>query len=151
MQRRTWANRIGILGIVSAIALSACGPSKVEECTEILNAWEATRRQKTLGTYTRELVLQHATLDEQLAGELEAMPIRNAKLKEHLATLIAGIRKGAEANRAYAEWVGPEGTVSIRVGDTAREQAWQQVQSQQRQANNQTQLGYGQIMSFCSI
>ncbi|MGB0561081.1 MAG: hypothetical protein ACPGVO_04670 [Spirulinaceae cyanobacterium] len=139
------------LSLLGAIALTACGPSKVEECTQILNQIEANRQQHPLGTQTRAMMLQQATLNTQLAEQLTALPVQDPQLQEYLEILIAGYQNQAAADRSHANFAGPDGTVSIRVGDTAREQAWQQVQSQQRQAANQTQLGYGQIMSYCAL
>ncbi|MEM8637467.1 MAG: hypothetical protein AAGG51_01420 [Cyanobacteria bacterium P01_G01_bin.54] len=140
-----------LFSLVGAITLIACGPSKVEECTQILNLIEASRQQQPLGTQTREMMLQRATLNIQLAEQLAALPVKHSKLQEYRNILVAGFQKQAAAERAHADFANPDGTVSIRVGDTVREQTWQKVQSQQRQAANQTQLGYGQVVSYCSI
>ena len=139
-----------ILGI-GAIALASCGPSKKDECVQILDTIETSRQQQILGTQTQDTMRQNATLTEKLADQLDAMSLNNKKLQEYTKILVKGYRAEVAAEKAYADMANAEGIVSVRSGDGEKQKALDDIQSQRRKAANQVQLGFGQIGSFCAI
>ena len=137
------------VGVV-AIALTSCTSSKAKDCVAILKTLEESRQQQVLGEQTRDAILQNATLSNTLADQLDAMTIKTKTLRDYTDTMATGYRADAEASQDYAAMTNEEGIVSIRSGDTEREQSFDRIQADQRRAANQIQLGFEQIGSFCA-
>ena len=126
----------------SCLALVACGPSKKAQCESVLETVFATENKLALGRQTPEVLIENASLYEELAAELTELDLQNSSIRETVENLAAAYRDHAASWQATAEVTTDEGT--IRGEDT-----YTQVQAQEMRSMNNIQLHTERLMAAC--
>jgi len=96
------------LGIVLALGLNACAPSKISQCNSVIEvangaAMEANDLTNGGQTEDQQAMLQAADAIEQAAQEMEALELSDRQLKTYQAGFIQMYRDTAKATRDYIE------------------------------------------------
>jgi hypothetical protein len=130
--------------------ISSCGASKSAQCQMLLNTIYENQNQRVLGNQDRAATLKNADLADKLASDIQALPIKDATIQSHVATLASGLQEEAKTARAKAELINPQGTITIRSDDVATNAIYKQVQAQEMRSLSKQQTAMGLIGSACA-
>ncbi len=146
MERRTL---IFFSGLIAVFVASCWGPDTKAECRSILQTIEDGRTQQVLGNQDLQAIEQNAQLYDQIADNLESMSMQTVDIKQHYPMLIDGYRDVADVLYERAEMSNEEGIISIREGDTEKEQELNDLRADEMRAYGQIETAMGLISSAC--
>jgi hypothetical protein len=130
--------------------LSSCGPSKTEECRDILSLIQQSEAQRALGVSGRDEQLAEIQRYQTLVDDLVELPIDHSALQEHQTRLVDAYESVIVASTQYLEASNDDGNLSYPVGNAEAEAEVNTIQAQKNQAYNRVDLATGLFYTACS-
>lgn len=149
--RYPWMNRSCLAGAIAAlgVVLFSCGPSKAEQCREILDLIQQSEAQRTLGDYNRAAQQAELQRYQALVDDLGAIRVSNSALRDHRTQLVEAYENLIVSTHRYLEASNADGHLSYTAGDANAEATVNAVQAQKMQAHNRIDLAVGLFYTTC--